>query len=99
MWISIGNKTRSTLHYDAKNNFLCVIKGEKVVTLYSPSETKYLYANPIFCEGSVNHSLIEIDAEDIDKKYPLLRNANPMVYTLTKGDLLFIPEGWWHQGK
>lgn len=31
------------LHVDDKHGYLCVYKGYKIVTLYPPSDTKYLY--------------------------------------------------------
>jgi hypothetical protein len=46
LWIS--NKYHDTgLHYDNNNGLLCVLKGKKYITLYPPSDTKYLYPLPI----------------------------------------------------
>jgi hypothetical protein len=46
LWIS--NKYHDTgLHYDDSYGLLCVLKGKKNITLYPPSDTRYLYPIPI----------------------------------------------------
>ena len=42
IWIS-ANSVDSGLHFDDTPGLLCVIKGEKKITLYPPSDTKYLH--------------------------------------------------------
>jgi hypothetical protein len=41
-WINTGN-IDTGLHYDEENSILCVLSGIKIVTLYPPSDTKFLY--------------------------------------------------------
>ena len=43
VWISNG-KHDTGLHYDDESGVLCVLEGEKQVTLYPPSDTPFLYA-------------------------------------------------------
>ena len=41
-WLNNGN-IESGLHYDEHHGMLCVLSGRKIVTLFPPSDTKYLY--------------------------------------------------------
>ena len=42
-WLNNGN-IDTGLHYDDYDGLLCVISGTKIVTLFHPSDTKYLYS-------------------------------------------------------
>lgn len=42
-WLNNGN-IDTGLHYDDHDGVLCVISGKKVVTLFPPSDSKYLYS-------------------------------------------------------
>ena len=63
--------------------------------LFDPKQTKYLYKIP--------HSLII--REDIDilnpdfKKWPALKKATGWTANLEHGNMLYIPEGYWHYMK
>ena len=41
-WLNNGN-IDTGLHYDDNHGLLCLFSGKKVVTLFPPSDTKYLY--------------------------------------------------------
>lgn len=41
-WLNNGN-IDTGLHVDDKSGYLCVHKGYKIITLYPPTDTKYLY--------------------------------------------------------
>ncbi len=41
-WLNNGN-IESGLHYDEHDGLLCVLSGKKIVTLFPPSDSKYLY--------------------------------------------------------
>lgn len=88
LWINVlicqGN-----LHYDCDDNILAVLKGEKEVILISPRYTKYLLANPC-CWATGNHSRLTFD--DVLK----LPDEMKMVFKLSAGEYLYIPNGWWH---
>lgn len=82
------------LHYDLLNShaFLCQIYGSKTYTLYSPDQAPWLYASERF----PNRSLIDdIDEPDF-ARFPLFANARGIRLILERGEMLFIPAGWWH---
>lgn len=85
------------LHYDGAGThaFLMHVYGQKKFILYPPSQEQYLYPNP----EKQNNSLIkDIDNPDL-KKFPLFAKAEPIVFILEAGELLFIPSHWWHTTK
>ena len=91
LWMG-GAGCVSPLHYDTKNNFLTQIQGRKELTLFSPSDTIYLYPSS---RGAHHLSEINLDSPDINK-FPLYPLAQPIHCILEPGDILFIPTGWWH---
>lgn len=46
VWISSGHHDTG-LHYDDEDGILCVIEGEKQITLFPPEDTLYLYPYPV----------------------------------------------------
>ncbi|KAL3680095.1 hypothetical protein R1sor_023051 [Riccia sorocarpa] len=96
LWMSMKS-SRSSTHYDPYHNILCVVAGEKRVTLWPPSAAPYLYPLPVYGEAS-NHSGVDIVAPDYNI-HPLFKKAlqRAKMVTLQPGDALFIPEGWYHQ--
>lgn len=92
-----GSNSHTFMHYDIDlaNIFHFHFEGEKQCILFSQSETKFLYKVP--------HSLIT--REDIDfanpdfGKWPALKNAKGHVAHLEHGNVLYIPEGYWHHMK
>ncbi|KAG6544344.1 hypothetical protein Mapa_014178 [Marchantia paleacea] len=96
LWMSMRS-SRSSTHYDPYHNILCVVAGEKKVTLWPPSAAPYLYPLPIHGEAS-NHSGVDMVVPNYNM-HPLFKKAvqDAKVVTLRPGDALFIPEGWYHQ--
>ena len=45
-WMNFG-RIDTGLHYDDDDGVLCVVKGRKVVTLYPPSDSEFLYPYPL----------------------------------------------------
>lgn len=92
-----GSNSHTFMHYDIDlaNIFHFQFEGEKQCILFPQSETKFLYKIP--------HSLIT--REDIDfanpdlKKWPALRHAKGHIAQLEHGNVLYIPEGYWHHMK
>jgi histone arginine demethylase JMJD6 len=85
------------LHYDGAGThaFLMHVYGQKKFILYPPSQEEYLYPNP----EKQNNSLVnDLDNPDL-KKFPLFAKAEPTVFILEAGELLFIPSHWWHTTK
>jgi len=92
-----GTDSHTFMHYDIDlaNIFHFHFEGKKQCILFSQKETKHLYKIP--------HSLIT--REDIDfanpdlKKWPALKNAKGHIAYLEHGNVLYIPEGYWHHMK
>lgn len=89
-----GENSHTFMHYDIDlaNIFHFHFAGEKEVLLFEPNQRDFLYKIP--------HSLIT--REDIDflnpdyKKWPALKQASGYKTQLQHGNLLYIPEGYWH---
>ena len=89
-----GKDSYTFMHYDIDlaNIFHFHFEGKKECILFSQSETKHLYKVP--------HSLIT--REDIDfsnpdfSQWPALKNAKGYITQLEHGNVLYIPEGYWH---
>lgn len=89
-----GQDSYTFMHYDIDlaNIFHFHFEGKKQIILFDQKQNKYLYKIP--------HSLIT--REDIDypnpdfKKWPALQYANGFQTELKHGEILYIPEGYWH---
>ncbi|MDP9340426.1 MAG: cupin-like domain-containing protein [Acidobacteriota bacterium] len=85
------------LHYDGAgaHAFLMQVYGRKKFIIYPPSQEKFLYPSP----EKENLSLINsVDNPDL-MKFPLFAQAEPTVFILEPGEMLFIPSHWWHTTK
>lgn len=89
-----GEDSYTFMHYDIDlaNIFHFHFEGKKECILFGQSENRYLYKVP--------HSLIireDIDFNQPDfEKWPALKKANGHIAQLEHGDVLYIPEGYWH---
>ena len=89
-----GKDSYTFMHYDIDlaNIFHFHFEGEKQCILFDQRQNNFLYKIP--------HSLItreDIDFGDPDfNKWPALKNANGYVANLKHGEVLYMPEGWWH---
>jgi hypothetical protein len=92
MWF--GRKSVTPLHHDLDENFFAQIYGKKEFTIFPPTDTANVYPFPITAVRS-HMSQVTLDAPDVDK-YPRLRQATPLRFTLNPGELLFLPAFWWH---
>lgn len=89
-----GKDSYTFMHYDIDlaNIFHFHFQGKKEVILFDQQQTDYLYRIP--------HSLIT--REDIDfanpnyEKWPALRKATGYIANLEHGNMLYMPEGYWH---
>ena len=94
MWIGPYGCS-SPLHYDPMDNALMQFVGVKNTVLYPPGTE--VYAGE---EGNQhNTSPINFDEGPLDfDTYPLLANLpSATVCMLAAGDLLYVPQKWWHQ--
>ena len=89
-----GQDSHTFMHYDIDfaNIFHFHFEGNKQCILFDQKQNDYLYKIP--------HSLIT--REDIDfnnpdfKKWPMLKKAKGYKTELKHGEVLYIPEGYWH---
>ncbi len=89
-----GRGSNTFMHYDIDlaNIFHFHFEGTKQIILFDQKQSKYLYKIP--------HSLIT--REDIDfnnpdfTKWPMLKKAQGYRTKLQHGEILYMPEGYWH---
>ena len=89
-----GRDSYTFMHYDIDlaNIFHFHFEGKKQIILFDQKQNNYLYKVP--------HSLIT--REDIDfanpdlEKWPALKNAKGFITELNHGEVLYMPEGYWH---
>lgn len=90
-----GSKVFMHFDIDLSNILHFHFHGKKRCILFPPDQTDYLYKIP--------HSLIsreDIDFEDPDYvQWPALKKAKGYVVDLEHGDMLYMPEGYWHYMK
>lgn len=92
-----GEGSNVFMHYDIDlaNIFHFHFSGEKECILVHPDDTRYMYKIP--------HSLIcreDIDFDQPDfEKWPALQYLKPMRARLSHGEMLYMPEGYWHYMK
>jgi len=94
--IWIGPKgTVTPLHRDDTDNLFTQVWGEKVFILAAPHERPRLYAWTTYRKGGLEGS--EVDAENPDyQKHPDARGVNFLYVQVGPGEMLFIPDGWFH---
>jgi ribosomal protein L16 Arg81 hydroxylase len=88
-WFGPGG-TVTPLHHDVLDIFLTQVRGKKRVRLFSPDQSHLLY-NSIGVFSDVDYEKPDFE------KYPLYRHARPVEFDLLPGEMLFLPEGHWHQ--
>lgn len=92
-----GQNSHTFMHYDIDlaNIFHFHFEGRKQCILFDQKQNDYLYKIP--------HSLIT--REDIDfsnpdlEKWPALKKAKGYQTELNHGEVLYMPEGYWHYMK
>ncbi|WP_108422541.1 cupin-like domain-containing protein [Flagellimonas amoyensis] len=92
-----GEDSYTFMHYDIDlaNIFHFHFEGKKQCILFSQEETKYLYKVP---HSLITREDIDFDNPDLDK-WPALQRAKGHIANLEHGNVLYIPEGYWHYMK
>lgn len=92
-----GENAKVFMHYDIDfpNIFHIHFAGKKQCVLIDPKETKYMYRLPY---SWICNEDIDFDNPDFEK-FPALKKVTPYITTLEHGDMLYMPEGWWHYMK
>ena len=91
LWIGSGG-TKLTFHFDLTDNFLAQIAGEKFVRLAAPDQSRMMYPTlRQFTESAV-------DADRFDPRlHPDFRSVTLYENSLEPGEILYIPQFWWHE--
>jgi len=89
-----GRESHTFMHYDIDlaNIFHFHFEGKKQCILFAQSESKYLYKVP---HSLITHESIDFSNPDFEK-WPALQMAKGYHTALNHGDVLYIPEGYWH---
>jgi len=92
-----GQNAKVFMHYDIDfpNIFHFHFEGKKQCFLVDPKETKYMYRLPY---SWICNEDIDFDNPDFEK-FPALKKVKPYITTLQHGEMLYMPEGWWHYMK
>ncbi len=92
-----GENAKVFIHYDIDySNILHFhFHGEKQCILFAPDQTPYLYKVP---HSLISREDIDYDNPDFDK-FPALKQAQGLVCNLKHGEMLYMPEGYWHYMK
>jgi hypothetical protein len=92
-----GENSKVFIHYDIDfSNILHFhFHGKKRCILFAPNQTPYLYKVP---HALISREDIDFDNPDFDK-WPALKHAHGLVADLEHGEMLYMPEGYWHYMK
>ena len=92
-----GENSKVFIHYDIDfSNILHFhFHGKKRCILFAPNQTPYLYKVP---HALISREDIDFDNPDFEK-WPALKYAEGLVADLEHGDMLYMPEGYWHYMK
>lgn len=92
-----GENSKVFMHYDIDySNILHFhFHGQKRCVLFAPDQTPYLYKVP---HALISREDIDFDNPDFDK-WPALKKAQGLVTHLKHGEMLYMPEGYWHYMK
>ena len=92
-----GTNSYTFMHYDIDlaNIFHFHFEGKKECILFPQSQTKYLYKIPysLIVREDINFSNPDLE------KWPALKNAKGYSAKLEHGNVIYIPEGYWHYMK
>ena len=110
LWLS-REECRTNTHYDGHHNLLMVLSGAKTVELSPPATFRGSpvisdHANHPYllrCKQVGGHLVNRYFARDVEMEFGPRNSTNTqgsrnnIVVSITAGEALFIPEGWWHR--
>ena len=97
LWI--GNQSRVAAHFDFPRNIAGCVIGQRRFTLFPPDQVGNLYVGPWdLTPAGQPISMVDFDNPDY-KQFPRFAEAerNALVTMLDPGDVIYIPNMWWHQ--
>lgn len=92
-----GTDSYTFMHYDLDlaNIFHFHFEGRKEIILFSQSQNKFLYKVP---HSLITHEGIDFSNPDYGQ-WPALKKAEGYKTYLQHGEVLYMPEGYWHYMK
>ncbi|XP_078485638.1 HSPB1-associated protein 1 [Ciona intestinalis] len=95
--IWIGSQGAHTVcHYDTYGyNLVLQVQGRKRWTLFPPSDSQHLYPTRIPYEESSVFSKVDLQHPGLEE-HESFTSCHPHVITLEPGDMLLVPQHWWH---
>ncbi|MBA6152117.1 cupin-like domain-containing protein [Gelidibacter maritimus] len=92
-----GENSHTFMHYDIDlaNIFHFHFEGKKLCILFDQKQNDYLYKIP---HSLITREDIDFSNPDLDK-WPALRKAKGYKTELNHGEVLYMPEGYWHYMK
>ncbi len=92
-----GKDSYTFMHYDIDlaNIFHFHFEGKKEIILFDQTQNKHLYKVPF---ALITREDIDFSSPDL-KKWPNLKNAKGFKTELNHGEVLYMPEGYWHYMK
>ena len=89
-----GEDSYTFMHYDIDfaNIFHFHFEGKKQCILFDQQQSKYLYKIP---NSLITREDINFASPDFEK-WPALKNAKGYIANLEHGNVLYMPEGYWH---
>jgi len=92
-----GKDSYTFMHYDIDlaNIFHFHFHGKKEVILFDQQQNDFLYKTPFSLITSENIDFSNPDFE----KWPALKKATGFITNLEHGNVIYIPEGYWHYMK
>jgi hypothetical protein len=94
VWFS-PRGTVTPLHRDPvqAHNFHALVRGSKRFVMFRPEDSPFLYP---YSGRIPQFSQVDIDKPDLEK-FPDLPKATPWQCVLKAGEIIYIPDSWWHQ--
>jgi hypothetical protein len=90
IWIGPAG-TVTSLHHDLTNNLIAQVVGRKRLRIVAAADVARIYNHHhVFSE------ITDLDAADLDR-HPALRGLHIYDVTLSPGEIIFMPIGWWHE--
>ena len=89
-----GTNSYTFMHYDIDlaNIFHFHFEGKKECMLFDQKQNDYLYKVP---HSLISHEAIDFANPDLEQ-WPALKNAKGWICELNHGEVLYMPEGYWH---
>ena len=89
-----GRDSYTFMHYDIDlaNIFHFHFQGKKEVILFDQKQNDFLYKIPL---SLITREDIDFHNPDL-QKWPALKKAKGYIANLEHGNMLYMPEGYWH---